>query len=69
MNAPASLYALGLVVLMDRQNVHHFEIDLDALDETKSQGLSIDFVIEGRKVTVSTGRCDCPKCAAAVGSA
>lgn len=68
MNAPDWVYALGLVVLMDRQNVHHLEIDMDAIDKDKSVGLSLNVEIEGRKVTISTGRCQCPNCAAKVGS-
>lgn len=69
MNAPDWVYALGLVVPMDRQNVHHLEIDLDGIDKEKSVGLSLNVEIKGRKVTISTGRCQCPNCAAKAGSA
>lgn len=65
MNAPPQLYALGLVALMEQQNVHHFEIDLKALDPEKSRGLSLNFTIEDEKITISTGRCDCTACVAA----
>jgi hypothetical protein len=66
-NAPPELYAIALVALMEQQNVHHFEVDLMAMDPEKSRGLSLDFVIEGGKITVTTGRCDCPACAAKAG--
>lgn len=68
MNAPAELYALALVALMDQQNVHHLVVDLDTLDPEKSRGLSLDVEIEGRTITVTTGRCDCPTCVAKAGS-
>lgn len=61
---PPELYAIALVVLMGRENVHHFEIDLNGLDPEKSRGLSLDFEIDqdAKKITVTTGRCDCPGC-------
>lgn len=68
MNVAPALYALALVQLMDQQDVHHFEIDLDSLDPEKSRGLSIDIIIEGNKMIVATGRCDCAKCAASAGT-
>lgn len=66
MSAPPELYALGLVTLMDQQGVHHFEVDL-ARDPEQSRGLSINFEITGSKMIISTGRCDCPACAAKAG--
>jgi hypothetical protein len=63
MKVPGELYALGLAMLMDQQDVHHFEIDLTTLDPEKSRGLSIDFEITDEKIVVSTGRCPCSKCA------
>lgn len=67
MNAPGEVYALALVALMDQRNVHHFVVDLDALDPEKSRGLSLDIAIEGRKITVTTGQCECAECKAKVG--
>lgn len=67
MNGPSELYALGLTVLMDRQNVHHFEIDLEALDSGQLRGLALNARVENGKVTFSTGRCRCPACTAAAG--
>ena len=66
MSAPPALYAIGLVALMDQQGVHHFEVELDR-DPEQSRGLAINFEISGTKLIVSTGRCDCPACAAKAG--
>jgi hypothetical protein len=60
MRPPPELYAISLVALMEQQNVHHFVVDMDAMNPENSRGLSIDFEIVGRKITVSTGRGDCP---------
>lgn len=67
MNAPAEVYALGLVALMDQKDTHHFVVDLDALDPEQSRGLSLDIEIEGRKITFTTGKCQCAACLAKVG--
>lgn len=67
MNAPAEVYALGLVALMGQKGAHHFVVDLDAMDPEQGRGLSLNIEIEGRKVTFTTGKCECPACLAKVG--
>lgn len=68
---PAQLYALGLVQLMDRTNTHHFVVEVDKLDTEASRGLSINVECdpETRTITFSTGKCQCPRCLAAMGNA
>lgn len=67
---PAQLYALGLVQLMDRTGVHHFEVKVDELDMEASRGLSINVECDPvtRSITFSTGRCECEKCRAVAGA-
>lgn len=65
---PAEVYALALVVLMDRTNTHHLEIDLENLDRDKSRGLALNIDFTPSMLTFSTGRCECPKCVAVTGA-
>ena len=64
---PPQLYGVALVMLMDQQGVGHFEFDMSTMDAEQWRGLSVNCTIDGGKVTVANGRCECPKCAASVG--
>lgn len=67
-NVPQGLYAVALVMLMDQQKVSHFKFDMGELKPEQWRGMAIEFEVDGGKVTVWNGRCECPECVAKVGS-